>query len=352
VRHVRMLAVCLTAAFAIAAVAVATASASTPEWGKCVAKAGGKYTDSGCTIKGKGGTFEWLKAKQVSAERVAKGKSANIPFAGKSVGGGGVLTANQRECYDEEIEEAIRTTREGCAAKGAGWEEYERGEGLKVECANEAATGEAEGKDKIANVHVKFTGCALFGTVTCKGEGKAPGEIETSTLKGSLGYINKAAKEAGVLLEPAKKHGHFAEFTCGGGIAVVVGVGNKKEGAEYVQGPNFPNGCVGAYKPYHHCVGATPDEEKDGGYDGIISPITPVDQMTSSFTQVYTEEPTFPLANVPRNFEGKHIDVLETYQYFPGIEALTGKSHTEMWSSAGEEITNVNTPEEEGEIKA
>jgi hypothetical protein len=357
VRHVRMLGLCLVAVLALCAYAVSSASAANPEWGKCVAKAGGKYEDSNCTTKAKGKTgkheYEWLKASQVGAEREAKGKSKNVPFSGKSAGGGGVLTANIRECVNEEKEEGYRVTRQGCAEK-PGDEEYITGEGIKVECASETATGEAEGKDKIANVHVKFTGCVLLGSLTCTGEGKAPGEIETSALKGSLGYINKSAKEVGVLLEPAKKHGHFADFGCANdNIGIAVGVGNKKEGAEYIQGPNFPNGCDGANEPgKHDCPGATPNEEKSGGYDGIISPITPIDQMTTTFTQVYTEEHGFPLANVPGNFEGKHIELLEAYQSLPGIEAEDHKSHSSEWSSAGEEITNVNTPEEEGEIKA
>jgi hypothetical protein len=345
VRHVRMLGLCLVAVLALGAYAVSSASAL-PEWGKCVAKTGGKYTNSGCTTKGKGGSFEWLKASQVSAKRVSEGKLANIPFTGKSVGGGGVLTANARECYNEEPEEAVQTTRQGCAEKTEkeGWQpEIVRGEGIKVECANETAAGEAEGTDKIANVHVKFTGCTLFGSTSCTGEGKAPGEIETSLLKGSLGYISKPGKEVGALLEPVKKHGHFAEFNCGG-IQVVVGVGNKKEGAEYTN-----SGCAGTLA---QCPGTTPTDETHGGYDGIISPIAPVNQMTGKFTQVYTEEPTFPRANVPRNFEGKHIELLETYQYFPEVEEVTHHSHTFGWSSAGEEITNVNTSEEEGEIKA
>ena len=346
-RHVRMLGLCLVAVLALGAYAVSSASAL-PEWGKCVAKAGGKYTEANCNTKGKGGAYEWLKASQVGAEREAKGKSKSVPFTGASSGGGGVLTANARECYSEEPEEAVRTTRQDCAEKTEkdGWEpEIVRGLGIKVECAKESATGEAEGKNKIANVHVKFTGCVLFGSKACTGEGKAPGEIETTTLKGSLGYISKPGKEVGVLLEPAKKHGPFAEFSCAsGGVAIVVGVGNKKEGAEYTN-----SGCAGTLED---CPGTTPSDESHGGYDGIVSPITPVNQMTSLFTQVYTEEPTFPLANVPRNFEGKHIEVLEAYQNLPQVEQVTGRSHKIDWSSAGEEITNVNTSEEEGEIKA
>ncbi len=100
-----------------------------------------------------------------------------------------------------------------------------------------------------------------------------------------------------------------------------MGVGNSKEGAYY-------------------------EPEKTGGYDGIISPITPVNQMTKEYTQVYTVNPS-TAENIPSKFEGKHIELLEDYLYNPSQPQVT-----EMWSRSGEEITNVNHPEEEGEIKA
>jgi hypothetical protein len=358
VRHVRMLGLCLVAALALGAYAVSSASAL--EWGKCEnVGSGGNYTGPNCTksekAKPKGtGSYEWRKASEVAEKRVAEGKSANVPFAGESVGGGGVLSTSLRECKNASTgEPAIRVTRQQCREDELIERVYFKAEPAKVECATETNTGEAEGKNKIANVHVTFTACNLFGSFVCEQEGKEPGEIETSTLKGKLGWIDKSEKEVGVLLEPAQHHGRFTEFACGG-IGVVVGVGNKKEGTEYVQGENYPEGCFGApsaKEPEGGCPKATPTEEKHGGYDGVISPITPVNQMTSEFTQVYTEEPEYPHRNLPTHFEGKHIDLLEDYQTLApsGYEEAT---HTTGWSSAGEVITNVNTPEEEGEIKA
>ena len=61
VRHLKIIGLCLAAVFAIAAVTASTASAKKPEWGKCVAQAGGKYLDGNCQTKGKGGRFEWKK---------------------------------------------------------------------------------------------------------------------------------------------------------------------------------------------------------------------------------------------------------------------------------------------------
>ena len=92
-RHVRMLGLCLIAVFAVAAIAVTSASAL-PEWGQCYKKgAGGKYTDVNCQHKSSTkspGEYEWRKATEVS-------KSAK-QFRGHNVGSGGVLTADIRIC--------------------------------------------------------------------------------------------------------------------------------------------------------------------------------------------------------------------------------------------------------------
>ena len=78
-----------------------------------------------------------------------------------------------------------------------------------------------------------------------------------------MGHIKKSTHEVGVVLNPEAKKGLFAKFECALGIITEVGVPQKN------QGPPFY-------------------EAKTGGGDAIISPITPVNQMTSSFTQVYS----------------------------------------------------------------
>jgi hypothetical protein len=307
-RHVRMLGFSLVAVFAIVAVAASAASAKTPEWGQCVAQAGGKYLDSNCQEKGKGGSFEWKKGATLP----------NNPFTGSSVGSGGVLTTGLNLCNGPYGgEEGRRVSRGACEAKGD--EVFESPGHVSVECENETNTGEAVGKNKVANVLVTFTGCKIFGSAPCTGKGLAEGEIRTSTLKGELGYIDANAHEVGLKLEPATKHGPFAVFVCEGVLKTVVGVGNKKEGANY-------------------------QPESKGGNDQIISPITPVNAMTTTYTQVYTVNYSTPVQNVPSKFENKSISLLEDY--------LENPPASSMWSPAGEEITNVNTPSEPGEIKA
>jgi hypothetical protein len=288
-----MLGLCLVAVFAVAAVA-ATSAMALPEWGQCYAKAGGKYANSNCTVKAKkgAGEFEWRKGASV--------EPSQRKFSG--AGGLGILAGEYKIC------EPHASRRTHCENEGEEVEYF--GEPLNVECESEFNHGETSGAKGVANIAVIFRGCKLLGSVPCSNTSNE-GEIQTSTLKGELGYINKSTKDVGVLLEPTIKHGLFADFTCiGGAIGTAVGVGNKTEGA--------------AYSP-----------ESTGGYDGIISPVTPVNEMSTEFTQVYTINGSEE--NVPNSFEGKHIELLESYLYNTGEPGVSTK-----WSRAGESITNVN----------
>jgi hypothetical protein len=310
-----MVGVCLVAIFAVAAFASSSAMAL-PEWGKCEAKVGGKYSDGNCQTKAKKGTgtFEWHKGATLP----------NVPFTGHSIGSGGLLKATLRYC-ELPSGEAVRVSRKACAEKG-GTEENTESEVPAVECEAENSSGEASGKSSILHVHVTFTGCIYLGFAPCSSAGGKPGEIATEELKGALGYINKSKKEVGVVLEPVKKHGLFAKFVCGSVAELVVGVGNKKEGAYYEDSPGVEN---------------------HGGNDQVISPIVPVNTTTTEWTQEYTTAGEPPFGNVPHQLEKKKISALESYP-----TALLVPEFQYQWGAAGEEITNVNVPTESGEIKA
>jgi hypothetical protein len=368
-RHVRMLGLCLVAAFAFAAVAAAgSASAAEPEWGACVEQKHGHYTDANCQTEAaskKGvykGKYEWKSGAPVSTECVAKKKGDYLTSAcntekekkgvpeehkGKfeklgpkfsGAGGAGVLTTEFYECQHktgEGEQENIKAPREDCNSGN----EFATSAYSTVECTSEHANGNAVGSDEVANIRVLFTGCTAFG-VPATSQGLQAGEIETRTLKGKLGYINKSNHEVGVLLEPTTAGGQFAEFEALNGlVAIGVGVGNSTEGAFWEEtAAGVPN-----------------------GHDGVISPITPVDQMTHTFTQVYKSEtgeaPCTGVGaehcrdsltyyrNVPSSFEGGQLEVLEDYNRH------TEGTYTTSWSPASQEITNVNTEEGEAEIK-
>jgi hypothetical protein len=299
-RHVRMLGLCLVAVFAIAAVAATAASASSPEWGQCYAKEGGKYANSNCTQKAKkgAGTYEWRKGTELT----------NTGFSG--AGGTGILISTFELC-----EPGATRGPKTCAERGDETTEFGP---ISVECTSEVSHGETSGKSDVKAITVEFRGCVALGSIPCSNTTNE-GEIITNELKGELGYINKGTKSVGVRLTPNAKNGEFAKFSCAIGLTTVVGVGNTKEGKAY--------------------------PGSKGGGDGIISPIVPVDQMTDSFTQEYTVNEGFE--NIPNKFEGKPLSALEAYLY-----NTLEPSASSNWSKSGETIVNVNTPNEEGEIKA
>jgi hypothetical protein len=191
-KRMRIMGLCLVAAFAISAIGAVSASAL-PEIGRCVAKAGGKYADAGCKVKaakGKGVT-EWLK------------------------GGGG--------------------SKLGFSVVG-GVGELETESGTKVVCQASTASGlykETSGAIKeVQKVVARFTTCELpLLTAVCTTKGAAAGEIVTNSLKGPLGYISKAKLEIGQELTPETKKGAFTTFECGGGaVSIIVGEGKVNKG--------------------------------------------------------------------------------------------------------------------------
>jgi hypothetical protein len=330
-KTIKLAGLCVIALCAIGAYTASSAFAL-PEWGKCVeVGSAGNYTGPNCTkaekAKPKGsGTYEWKKGSELP--------NLKFTIAGSDEP---VLHVAAEFCLGEELFVG-RMTREKCAALGGERFNYFQ---QHIECESQTGSGETIGKSGVQAVRITFTGCSEIKTAPehTKCGNVAPEVIETEELKGKLGYTSKTAHEVGLLLEPAKKKGTFASFTCEGGNQYTIGVGNKKEGTAWTS-----SGCVGP------CPGTTPEEEKHGGYDGFISTIGPLNQMTSSYTQEANVEGEEDPHNTPTAFEGKHIDLLEDY-WVNGLEP----EFNGMWSPAGVEGSSVDTLQpagEENEIKA
>ena len=361
VKRVKLIWLAVIAAFALTATAVTagSASAAEPEWGHCVpVKSKGHFEDSNCTKedfkenkaheKKYKGKFEWdsgaasacfgqkkghykdstcteedFKENTKTHEKKYKGKyelTGGPKFS--AAAGAGVLKTNFYVCkFPGGEPEFEHRPRADCP-------EYFENAEEQVECESESATGEASGSDELQNVSVRFIGCSSFG-IPATSAGLNAGEIQVNPLKGRLGYINKSTHEVGVLLEPVAAHGYFATFQLfNGNVELTVGEGNATEGSFYEEsGPGVPT-----------------------GNDGIISPITPVDTMTHTFTQNYrlTEPREDVVQNDPSHFEGEPNRVLEDTAESIG-EFLHGSQ--EAWSPAGEELTNTNTVEGEAEIR-
>jgi len=183
-KRMRIVGLCLVAAFALSAIGAGSASAL-PEVGRCVSKAGGKYLTASCTTKGKG-TFEFVK--------------------------GAVLKKFTATAGEGKLYGATKT---------------------EIKCATQTTVGEyaeVSGSIKgVKKVEAKFNGCeyALLG-VPCQTKGAASGEILTTKLKGALEYVG-TGKKAGVALTPEVKKKGFTLFECpAAGAEVYVGEGPGK----------------------------------------------------------------------------------------------------------------------------
>lgn len=78
--------------------------------------------------------------------------------------------------------------------------------------------------DKVRNVLVAFSGCSAkvgIETFTCTTAGQVSGVIKTNQLEGQLGYINESAKTVGLVLKPQSPATLFAEFECTKGANAV-----------------------------------------------------------------------------------------------------------------------------------
>jgi hypothetical protein len=349
-RRIRIVGLCLVAAFAFSALVASAAQAAGPEWGRCVAQKKGEYTEGNCqtkSAKAHKGKFEWKPGAPTGCEPQKKGEYTNETCTSKSAkkhkghfektagprftsaGGHGVLTTDYDACQETDIEPVCQ---EVIVDKLNAY----------VECASETGSGEESGLNGLKNIQVTFKSCYFAGSIECNTTGANEGEIKTTQLEGELGYIEKATHKVGVVLHPASGN-LFAQFECAqysegephvveGGAYVSVGEGNATQGKFFEPGGE-------------HVFGGGPDQV--GGGDGIISPITPVNEMSTKFTQVYSTDGNFEEPEtVPSKFEGGPFEELESQD-----EELTNRGHGTQWAAAGESITNVNTPEGSGEIK-
>ena len=91
--------------------------------------------------------------------------------------------------------------------------------GTKVTCTGGSSGGEISGEKTASKIKIIFTGCESGGFKCLTPKAKA-GELVTVELTGTLGTINLAKKEAGILFKPTVGT-KFIEFECFGGIIKV-----------------------------------------------------------------------------------------------------------------------------------
>lgn len=231
-RRVRLVGLCVVAAFSIAAVQVASASAAAPEFGRCVKKAkaeGEGYSNAGCTTGvSSGAKYSW------TAGVVDKDFTSSARF----VATGPVKTCDKwqqlvEEGRTKEAEEYLEKHKltpiecEIIIIENEGKEPaiLQTTTGERIECSGISASGEYTGPKTVGNIVVKFTGCEL-NEVTCESPGAAAGEVVTDTLSGALGIIKEEGiatnDQIGISLAAASGE-TITEFDCGALSVVVTG---------------------------------------------------------------------------------------------------------------------------------
>jgi hypothetical protein len=180
-QRIRNAGVCLAAAFVLSGIATATASASAPEFGRCVAQAGGKFAEGGCKTKASAGKekFEWISGV---VHNKMKGK----------------------------LKEGVPT--------------LETVGGTKITCKGLTYSGVISNPKEVASMVFKFTGCST-SELPCQ-SGATSGEVVSASLGGQLGIekVGETAAKDKVALElHGPGGGNLFEFECAGLKVIVHG---------------------------------------------------------------------------------------------------------------------------------
>ncbi len=278
----RGIGVSLVAACALIGAATASASVGLPEAGKCeLLEAVGKYLNSGCTEKARKrhgvyqGNYEWSQLSQIEGEPVAlDGSFAFETAAGKKI-----------ECEALYHESSIallgpKTTRtpllifEGCHSEGTG-----AGHGCR---SNDTA---AQAEPEIIDDHAEWREKVIFE------ENEEEEEIPVGMYPGwpgRLGFIGGKG-------DPNPS----------------VGVAFKVKRANQLPYPPVNQLLFSPIVCEDEAVGTVWIGGEHRGGNSVIGALTPVDQMSSTYTLTFTE--SAPGEQTPERFEGKRQDVLQAF---------------------------------------
>lgn len=211
-KRIRMVGLCLVAAFALAAIASASASAQSAEYGQCLAKKKGNWSNAGCTTSDpKKGKYEWYagKPKECIAKKHAKYTNSICT----------VLAKPRKGKYEKEPGALFTTTA------GPGSLESPVLSG-PVECKKETGFGEITGA-KTGVVTSVFEECES-NLEKCTSSGEPTGDIKTppnhieliANPETRFDYYNSttigpALGHTWAIFTPEPPHMYSGEFGCG-----------------------------------------------------------------------------------------------------------------------------------------
>ena len=257
-RRFRIIGLALVAMMAIGAAAAVSASASAPEFGRCVKapkhSTGPGFSDRSCTeAVSENGKYEWIagpgpkpgfttSAKfrytkyhrpcsvAVAETRLAEAQRAYAAGLGEPEKAEYLKEAAHHEERAKEHLEAVKQTLEQCETRLVSERAktpviFETVGGTVAECGTVSGGGEITGPKSTGNIVLKFGECTM-GANECSSSGAAAGEIVSSSLEGNLGVVvgPSLGKPAiiGLSLSGAG-HGTAFAFTCGTETVVVTG---------------------------------------------------------------------------------------------------------------------------------
>jgi hypothetical protein len=197
--RIKIIGLCMLAAFAISAITAAGAGAANPEFGRCLKEGAKELTkyDSAKCLK-----FASEDAG-TEAEKIKKGSYVWHPGAGPKPG------------FTAALKPSTIATLETKA-------------GTKVTCTGLSAAGTYTGLKTVSVSKTDFSGCKSNG-INCNTAGAGVGIIKVKPLEGELGVDSKGSPSTkdkiGNVLWPAggtpTSGSEFVEFECGGLIVKV-----------------------------------------------------------------------------------------------------------------------------------
>jgi len=279
----------LVAVFAIAALSASAASAAGPIWytcGKAAVKGTGHHTEKNCSDAAKetGGNYNLVAG-------IGKGKAA------KDKGGAAVLHSVNPEAKVD----------------------------IPVECASFKGGFSIAPPNKMLKAKTTFSKCKALGA-PCENVKKET--IETKTLAGSLGWINKAGKVVGADLVNEETPGSYlAEFKCealgeirtGGSV-----IGQVTGNIEVINGASKTVFAPGPYLGEQHAE-CEPEQPE---------------------TKEHCKDNWTPIVNVPK-LEGGPLDILKT-EVKGGITGHPTEFYPPGGIPSGQEGTSENKGEKVG----
>ncbi len=243
----------------LGAFGAASASATAPEFGRCLKQATKSLSnyDSGKCVK--------LASEDAGteAENLKKGNYQWFPGVVKSK-------------FMTQIKAGTIVVLETVA-------------GTKVVCTGETSTGEYAGTTEVRSLVIKFTGCET-SKGGCESEGAGDGRIDTAPLAGTLGFETIAedpAKDHLALELHAEGGGNIAEFHCFGVPYVVSGSLLHKIAANAMKltATERFTASKGKQKPDHFAGGVVGEHILELSVNG-----NPFAQAGLSFTTILTNE--------------------------------------------------------------